>query len=174
MIIRNERTQSKVENKKPQNSVEITVKISPSSACHAGVKATVDRIMLLCEYYNYAFHWQDNLKLTTMSILTIAVILYVRGCCCQLVLHCCIFGLTFAMFPLMVILAPCISESLFVMWSQCLELLVVSNHGTGLCTGLLDWWTGLLDLICSYHMTSIQSNIINLVTVNALHLPTAC
>ena len=25
----------------------------------------------------------------------------------------------------------------------------------------LDGWTGLLDLICSYHMTSIQSDVIN-------------
>ena len=47
---------------------------------------------------------------------------------------------------------------------------------TGLDCGL-DYWTGLmdglLDLICSYHMTSIQSNVINLVTVNTHH-PTAC
>ena len=53
---------------------------------------------------------------------------------------------------------------------------VASNHWTGLWTGLLDWTDGLelLDLICSYHMTSIQSNVVNSVTVNALHLPTAC
>ena len=37
-----------------------------------------------------------------------------------------------------------------------------------------DCWTGLLDLICSYYTTSIQSNVVNLVTVNALHLSTAC
>ena len=37
---------------------------------------------------------------------------------------------------------------------------------TGLDCGL-EWWTGLLDLICSYHMTSIQSNV-NLVTSNCL------
>ena len=33
-------------------------------------------------------------------------------------------------------------------------------------------WT-ILDLICSYDMTSIQSNVVNLVTVDALILPTA-
>ena len=41
--------------------------------------------------------------------------------------------------------------------------LAVSNHWTGLWTGLLDW-TDELDLICLCHMTSIQSNVINLVT----------
>ena len=41
---------------------------------------------------------------------------------------------------------------------------------TGLGTGL---GIGLLDLICSYHMTSSQSNIVNFVTVST-HLPTAC
>ena len=29
-------------------------------------------------------------------------------------------------------------------------------------------WTGLLDLTCSCHMTSIQSNVVNLVTLTAL------
>ena len=38
----------------------------------------------------------------------------------------------------------------------------------------MDCWTGLLDLICLYYMTSIQSNVVNLVTVNVLHLSTAC
>jgi len=48
--------------------------------------------------------------------------------------------------------------------------LVVSNH-----------WTGLLDLMCLYHLTSIQANVINLVAVTALlyklyfmHFSTAC
>ena len=40
--------------------------------------------------------------------------------------------------------------------------LAVSNHWTGLWTGLLNWTDGL-DLICLYHMTSIQSNVVNLV-----------
>ena len=38
-------------------------------------------------------------------------------------------------------------------------------------TGLLDWiagLTGLLDLIHSYHMTFIESNLLNLVTLTAL------
>ena len=45
--------------------------------------------------------------------------------------------------------------------------LVVSNRWTELWTGLLDWTDGL-DYWTSYHMTSIQSNVVNLVTVTTL------
>ena len=47
------------------------------------------------------------------------------------------------------------------------DIMVVSNHWDGLWTGLLDC-TGLLDLICSYHMTSTQSVVLNLVALTAL------
>ena len=39
---------------------------------------------------------------------------------------------------------------------------------TGLDCGL-DCWTGSLDLICSYHLTSTQSEVLNLLTLTALH-----
>ena len=50
---------------------------------------------------------------------------------------------------------------------------VVSNHWTGFSVDWiagLDWWTGLLDLICSFCMISIPSNV----NLNSNYLTVSC
>ena len=50
---------------------------------------------------------------------------------------------------------------------------VISNHWTGFSVDWiagLDWWTGLLDLICSFCMISIPSNV----NLNSNYLTVSC